>query len=431
MFKSKITSLDALEILDSRGNPTIQVSVTTDCGSKGVASVPSGASTGENEALELRDNDKKRYGGKGVKEAVRNVKKKIADLLVGENVFDQLGIDKKMCEADASEDKSRFGANAILGASMAVAHAGANALDLPLYRYLGTPFSCTLPCPMINVINGGVHADNNLDIQEFMIRPVGAPSFSEAVRWGAEVFHTLKQLLKKHGLQTAVGDEGGFAPNLQSNEECLSLLLEAIKQAGYKPREEISLALDCAASEFYDKEQKSYLGKSAEAHVKMLVDLCVQFPIDSIEDGMAETDWEGWKLLTQALGNKIQLVGDDLFVTNTKFLQKGCKMGVANSILIKLNQIGTLSETICCIRMAQLHGYTTILSHRSGETEDTTIADLAVATSSGQIKTGSLSRSDRVAKYNRLLNIEAELGSQARFHDSNPYSSVNPCYSGK
>ncbi|MCP5468915.1 MAG: phosphopyruvate hydratase [Chlamydiales bacterium] len=412
----KISSISALEILDSRGNPTLQVTVKTEGGHCGIAAVPSGASTGKNEALELRDGDKKRYNGKGVQEACAHVNKKLNDLLVGHDVFDQMGIDRMMCNADGKEDKSRLGANAILGVSLAVARAAACTAHIPLFRYLGGPFADLLPCPMMNVINGGAHADNSLDIQEFMIRPVGAPTFAEAVRWGAEIFHTLKSILKKKGHVTAVGDEGGFAPNLASNEEALELMLEAIETAGYKPKEEVTLALDCAASEFYEKG--SYLGRSASEHVEMLARLAERYPIDSIEDGMAENDWEGWKLLTQKLGH-IQLVGDDLFVTNTKFLEKGLHEGIANSILIKVNQIGTLTETIECIRLAQAHGYTTVLSHRSGETEDTTIADIAVATGAGQIKTGSLSRSDRVAKYNRLLMIESNLGPHARYRDSN------------
>ncbi len=415
MKQEKIVAVDALEILDSRGNPTLQVMLSTDRVST-VAAVPSGASTGEHEALELRDGDKKRYFGKGVQEAVSNVRKRLANLLIGENVCDQERLDRKMIEADGTETKSRFGANAILGASLALAKAGAQTTGLPLYRYLGGPSAALLPCPMMNVINGGAHADNNLDFQEFMIRPVGAPSFSEAVRWGAEVFHTLKAILKERGHITAVGDEGGFAPNLKSHEEALELILEAIERAGYRPKEQISLALDCAASEFFKED---YLGKSAEEHVNYLASLCEKYPIDSIEDGMAENDWAGWKILTDKLGKHIQLVGDDVFVTNTKFFKKGLCEGIANSILIKVNQIGTLTETIECMNLAKAHSYTTVISHRSGETEDTTIADLAVAMRSGQIKTGSLSRSDRVAKYNRLLSIEHELGNLARYRDSN------------
>lgn len=421
----KIASIHALEILDSRGNPTLQVKVTTETGKEGIARVPSGASTGEHEALELRDADKKRFFGKGVLKAVSHVNKKLHDLLIGHDVTDQLGIDRLMCEADGKEDKSRLGANAILGVSLAAAKAAAAELKMPLYRYLGGPFVDLLPCPMMNVINGGVHADNNLDIQEFMVRPVGMPTFAEALRCGAEIFHTLKEILKKKGLTTAVGDEGGFAPNLNSNEEALDILVQAIEHAGYKPYDDVTLALDCAASEFY--ESGKYLGKSTSKHLDMLAQLVEKYPIDSIEDAMAENDWEGWKLLTDRLGSRVQLVGDDIFVTNTKFLERGLQEGVANSILIKVNQIGTLSETIKCIRLAKAHGYTVILSHRSGETEDTTIADIAVATSAGQIKTGSLSRSDRVAKYNRLLTIESELQGHARYRDSNLCRRMGRC----
>lgn len=415
MKDAKITAIDALEILDSRGNPTLQVSVTTDQKRVGVACVPSGASTGEHEALELRDHDPKRYSGKGVLKAIQNVRGPLTSLLLGENVFDQERLDKKMCAADGTENKSHFGANAILGASLAIAKAAALTANLPLYSYLGGPNATLLPVPMMNVINGGAHADNGLDFQEFMIRPIGAQSFSEAVRWGAEIFHTLKKILKEKGLATGVGDEGGFAPNLQSSEEALDLLMLAIQKAGFRPGKEISLALDCAASEFYDAKTHIYSGKSTEAHIEHLVDLCKAYPIDSIEDGMAEGDWKGWKQLTEKLGSKIQIVGDDLFVTNVKFLKKGIEQKIANAILIKVNQIGTLTETLECIKLAHAHGYKTILSHRSGETEDTTIADLAVAVRSGQIKTGSLSRSDRTAKYNRLLAIEAELGSKAKY----------------
>ncbi|MCH9608477.1 MAG: Enolase [Chlamydiales bacterium] len=414
-MNDKIRAIDALEILDSRGNPTLQVTVKTDDVSA-TAAVPSGASTGEHEALELRDGEKKRYFGKGVRKAVSNVQKKIADLLVGESVLDQLTLDQKMIDADGTETKSRFGANAILGASLAIAKAGAKTAHLPLYRYLSGPDACLLPCPMMNVINGGVHADNNLHFQEFMIRPVGAPNFSEAVRWGAEIFHTLKKILSDKGHITAVGDEGGFAPNLKSHEEALDLILLAIEKAGYKPKEEVTLALDCAASEFF---KENYLDRSTEEHISYLSSLCDTYPIDSIEDGMSEGDWEGWRFLTERLGKKIQLVGDDIFVTNPKFLKRGFKEKVGNSILIKLNQIGTLSETLECIRLAKAHGYTAVISHRSGETEDTTIADLAVATGAGQIKTGSLSRSDRTAKYNRLLAIEYELKDNALYRDSN------------
>ncbi len=417
MINSKITAIDALEILDSRGNPTLQVTVTTDKGMRGISAVPSGASTGTHEALEVRDGDKGRYLGKGVQKAVSIVKNQIKDLLLGENVFEQQLLDQKLCELDGTENKSKLGANAILGVSLSIAKAAAHTIHVPLYRYLGGPFASLLPCPMMNVINGGAHADNGLEFQEFMIRPIGAPSFSEALRWGTEVFHTLKQILKEKGHATAVGDEGGFAPKLSSNEEALELIVAAIERAGYRPKEQISLALDCAASEFY--KQNSYSGRSADAQIDLLEKLSSQYPIDSIEDGMAEGDWEGWKKLTERLGKKVQIVGDDIFVTNTQFLQRGFREKAANSILIKLNQIGTLSETMKCIRLAQAHGYTTIISHRSGETEDTTIADLSVACGAGQIKTGSLSRTDRIAKYNRLLTIESELGSQALYRDSN------------
>lgn len=414
-MEDKILNVDALEVLDSRGNPTLQVTLQT---TRVVASamVPSGASTGEHEALELRDKDMRRYNGKGVQTAVRHVQKKIADLLVGESPLDQERLDRKMIEADGTKTKSRLGANAILGASLALARAGSQTLGLPLYRYLGGPFANLLPCPMMNVINGGCHADNNLHFQEFMIRPVGAPTFAEALRWGAEVFHALKKILSDNKHSTNVGDEGGFAPNLKSHEEALDLILLAIEKAGYKPQEEISLALDCAASEFHHQD---YLGRSPSEHIDYLAELCEKYPIDSIEDGMGESDWEGWNLLTQRLGKRIQLVGDDIFVTNCEFLKKGICEKTANSILIKLNQIGTLTETFDCIRLAKAHGYTTVISHRSGETEDTTIADLAVAVQAGQIKTGSLSRSDRIAKYNRLLAIEHELGPLARYRDSN------------
>jgi enolase len=417
MINSKITDVDALEILDSRGNPTLQLSITTDKGARGIASVPSGASTGSHEALEMRDQDQKRYHGKGVQKAVRIVKERIADLLIGENVFEQTALDKKLIARDGTENKSKLGANAIVGASLAIAKAAALSAQLPLYRYIGGPFARLLPCPMMNVINGGAHADSGLEFQEFMIRPIGAPSFAEGLRWGAEIFHTLKQILKEGGHVTAVGDEGGFAPKLTSNEAALELILKAIEKAGYRPKEQISLALDCASSEFY--KQGSYSGRSAEAQIALLASLCEKYPIDSIEDGMAENDWEGWQKLTEKLGKRIQLVGDDIFVTHTKFLCQGIEKRVANSVLIKVNQIGTLTETMECIRLAQDHGYTTIISHRSGETEDTTIADLAVGSLAGQIKTGSLSRSERICKYNRLLAIEAELASQALYRDSN------------
>ena len=417
MFNSKIIAVDALEILDSRGNPTIQAWITTDRNVTGTACVPSGASTGTHEALELRDGDHQRYLGKGVQKAIQNIKGPMTQALLGENVFNQMGLDYKLLQLDGSENKSHWGANAILAASLSIAKAAALSVGMPLYRYLGTPFSCLLPCPMMNVINGGAHADNGLEFQEFMIRPVGASTFSEALRWGAEIFHALKKLLKDQGHITAVGDEGGFAPQLASNEEALELILAAVEKAGLRPQQDISLALDCAASEFY--KNGTYNGRSSTDQIALLATLCQNYPIDSIEDGMAENDWDGWKGLTDALGKRVQIVGDDLFVTNTRFLHKGLEKGVANSVLIKLNQIGTLTETMACIRLAQTHGYTVILSHRSGETEDTTIADLSVAASAGQIKTGSLSRTDRICKYNRLLAIEAELGSQALYRDSN------------
>lgn len=426
MANYKIEALDALEILDSRGNPTLQVSITTDQGVTGTVSVPSGASTGEHEALEMRDGEPTRYLGKGVQRAVHTLKGQIAHLLIGENVLDQERLDKKLCDLDGTPNKSKIGANTILGASLAIAKAGALSADMPLYRYLGGPFAHLLPCPMMNVINGGVHADNPLEFQEFMIRPVGANTFAEALRWGAEIFHALKQLLKEQGHVTNVGDEGGFAPNLDSNEVTLDLILQAIEKVGLKPKEHVSLALDCAASEFYSKG--TYSGRTAEEQVELLATLCKKYPIDSIEDGMAENDWDGWKLLTDRLGSKVQIVGDDLFVTNTHFVQQGLKKGVANSVLIKPNQIGTLSETVRCIQLAKAHGYTTILSHRSGETEDTFIADLVVATHSGQIKTGSLSRTDRTAKYNRLLTIESELSDQAVYRDSNKCRAMGRCH---
>jgi enolase len=417
MFNSKITHVDALEILDSRGNPTVQAWITTDKQVTATACVPSGASTGTHEAIELRDGDLKRYRGLGVQKAVQNIKGPIADALMGKNVFDQTALDEMLIQIDGTVNKSRLGANAILAASLCMAKAAALSCDMPLYRYLGGPNAHLLPCPMMNVINGGVHADNGLEFQEFMIRPIGAPSFHEALRWGAEIFHSLKSLLKEKKLATSVGDEGGFAPQLQSNSEALELILQAIEKAGYKPQEQITLALDCAASEFY--KNGTYSGRSSDAQIALLSSLCEKYPIDSIEDGMAENDWDGWKKLTQTLGKKIQIVGDDLFVTNTLFLRKGLAEKIGNSILIKVNQIGTLTETLACIELAQAHSYTAILSHRSGETEDTTIADLAVATSAGQIKTGSLSRTDRICKYNRLLAIESQLGSQALYRDSN------------
>lgn len=430
---SYIRSVKGREILDSRGNPTVEVEITTDQNIAVKAAVPSGASTGENEALELRDGDPKHYSGKGVLKAISHINGPIAQILIGEHACNQELIDQLMIKADGTENKSHFGANAILGVSLALARAGAASTKLPLYRYIGGCHAHILPCPMMNIINGGAHADNSLDFQEFMIRPVGAPTFREAVRWGAEIFHCLKGLLKKAGHATAVGDEGGFAPNLRSNEEALDLMIAAIEKVGFRPRSEISLALDCAASEFYDKETQRYVEKkkkqrqeifaerSSDEQIDYLEKLCNSYPIDSIEDGLAEWDWTGWQVLTQKLGKRIQLVGDDIFVTNPKFLRKGIEMGIGNAILIKVNQIGTLSETLETIRIAQTYGYATIISHRSGETEDSFIADIAVATHAGQIKTGSLSRSDRVAKYNRLLAIELGLGPTAVYADSHRF----------
>ncbi len=426
-----IVAIHAMEILDSRGNPTLEVLVETDQGILARAAVPSGASTGEHEALELRDGDPKRFGGKGVLRAIENVNGRLSQLLIGENVLDQAYIDRIMIEADGTDTKSQLGANAILGVSLAVARAAAISSGLPLYRYLGGCNSRLLPCPMMNIINGGAHASNSLDFQEFMIRPIGAPTIAEAVRWGSEVFHALKDVLKEAGHSTSVGDEGGFAPNLGSNEEGLEAILKAIERAGYKAGEEISLAIDCAASEFYDRESARYLEKkkklkgetyeqrTSDQQAEYLVKLAEEYPIDTIEDGLDENDWEGWKTLTAKAGKTLQIIGDDIFVTNPKFLAKGIQMGVANSILVKLNQIGTLTETLDTIALAHAHGYTTVISHRSGETADDFIADLAIATRAGQIKTGSLSRTDRVAKYNRLMRIEAELGSAAFYRDSN------------
>ncbi|MCB1149235.1 MAG: phosphopyruvate hydratase [Chlamydiia bacterium] len=417
---TRIDKLHALEILDSRGNPTLEVTVTCDDGTQGSARVPSGASTGTHEALELRDKDPKRYLGKGVLNAVANVNGPLNKELIGLSVFDQRTLDKALIEADGTNNKSRYGANALLGVSLAAARAGATATKLPLYRYIGGVNAHELPCPMMNVINGGQHADNNIDFQEFMIRPKGAGTFREALRWGAEIFHTLKALLKEKGLSTAVGDEGGFAPNISSNEEVLDLMLKAIETAGFSAGSQVSLALDCAASEFYDRQTGTYNGRTSEEQANTLIKLCESYPIDSIEDGLSEEDWQGWQYLTKRLGSHIQIVGDDLFVTNPQFLRKGIDLKAANSILIKLNQIGTLSETLDTILLARRHGFTTVISHRSGETSDAFIADLAVATNAGQIKTGSLSRSDRIEKYNRLLQIEEELGSAARFIDTAP-----------
>lgn len=410
-----ITDVYAREILDSRGNPTVEVEVTLDSGVVGRAAVPSGASTGEYEAVELRDKDKSRYLGKGVLKAVSNVNDIIAPELEDMNVFDQVGIDQMMIELDGTDNKGNLGANAILGVSMAVAKAAAEELGMPLYRYLGGVNAKTLPVPMMNIINGGQHADNNVDIQEFMVMPVGAGSWKEALRMGAEIFHALKAVLSAKGLNTAVGDEGGFAPNLTSNEEALQVIVEAITKAGYKPGEEVKIAMDAAASSFYSKEKAMYVleGEGKELTSAQMVEfyeeLCAKYPIVSIEDGLDENDWDGFKLMTEKLGSKIQIVGDDLFVTNTQKLAQGIEKGIANSILIKLNQIGTITETLDAIEMAKLAGYTAIVSHRSGETEDTTIADLVVATNAGQIKTGAPSRTDRVAKYNQLIRIEDDL----------------------
>jgi len=417
---SEITDIYAREILDSRGNPTIEVEVYTEAGTMGRASVPSGASTGEREALELRDGDKARYLGKGVLKAVENVNEIIADSLIGWEVGDQAGIDHKLIELDGTEFKSKLGANATLGVSLACAKAAAEEAGLPLYQYIGGTNAKELPLPMMNIINGGAHADNNVDIQEFMIMPAGAVNFKEALRMGAEIFHALKGVLKAKGYNTAVGDEGGFAPNLKSNEEALEVIMEAIVKAGFKPGEEVLLALDVASSELfkdgvYTLENEAQPKKTPTELIDFYENLVNKYPIISIEDGMAENDWDGWKQMTERLGQRIQIVGDDLFVTNPKILKEGIDKGIANSILIKLNQIGTLTETLDAIEMAKRAGYTTVISHRSGETEDTSLADLAVAVNSGQLKTGSLCRTDRVAKYNQLLRIEDELDSIAVF----------------
>mgnify|MGYP001052045666 CR=1 FL=1 len=417
-----ITEVIGREVLDSRGNPTVEVDVILECGAMGRAAVPSGASTGEHEALELRDGDKKRYGGKGVTKAVNNVNTVIADALLGMNVTDQVGIDRILLELDGTPTKSNLGANALLGVSLACAKAAANALEMPLYRYIGGVNAKVLPVPMMNIINGGSHSDAPIAFQEFMIRPVGAESFREALRMGAEVFHSLKKVLHDRGLSTAVGDEGGFAPALKGTEDALESIIKAIETAGYKAGEDVMIGLDCASSEFYKDGIYDYskfegatgAKRSSAEQVAYLEELISRYPIDSIEDGMS--DWEGWQLLTQRIGNRCQLVGDDLFVTNVQYLEKGIEMGCANSILIKVNQIGTLTETLDAIDMAHRAGYTSVTSHRSGETEDATIADIAVATNSGQIKTGSLSRSDRMAKYNQLLRIEEELGDNAQFY---------------
>jgi enolase len=415
-----IANVTAREILDSRGTPTLEVDIVTESGAQGRAAVPSGASTGEHEAVELRDGDKKRYLGKGVQKAVKNVNDVIGPELIGENVFEQVSLDQQMMALDGTPNKGKLGANAILGVSLAAAKAAAALSSMPLYRYIGGTNAKVLPVPMMNILNGGKHADNNVDLQEFMIMPVGAKSFAEALRWGAETFHALKSVLKGKGLNTAVGDEGGFAPDLRSNAEALEVIMEAIEKAGYKPRKDICLALDPASSEFYDKAKKKYVLKAEKKAektgaelVEFYVELCKKYPIISIEDGCAEDDWATWKLMTEKLGKKIQIVGDDLFVTNTARLERGIREGIANSILIKVNQIGTLTETLNAIEMAKEAGYTAVVSHRSGETEDTTIADIVVATNAGQIKTGSLCRTDRICKYNQLLRIEEQLGDTA------------------
>jgi enolase len=417
-----ISDLRAREILDSRGNPTVEVDCILENGVLGRAAVPSGASTGEHEAIELRDGDARRYRGKGVQKAIQNVAETIAPALLGMNAFEQEAVDARLLELDGTPNKGRLGANALLGVSMAVAHAAARSLEVPLYRHIGGVHAHVLPVPLMNVVNGGAHADNNVDLQEFMIVPVGAPSFREALRWGTEVFHALHGVLKKRGLATAVGDEGGFAPNLGSNEEALQVLLTAIEAAGYKPGEQVALALDVASSELWQKDGSGYVlegegGRrltSAEM-VDWYAGLCERYPIVSIEDGLDENDWAGWALLTQKLGGKVQLVGDDLFVTNVTRLSRGIREACGNSILVKVNQIGTLSETLASVQMAQRAGWTAVISHRSGETEDVTISDLAVATNAGQIKTGSLCRTDRVAKYNQLLRIEEQLGDAAHY----------------
>ncbi|WP_055079164.1 phosphopyruvate hydratase [Lagierella massiliensis] len=422
---SRIIDIYAREVLDSRGNPTVEVEVLTEEGGVGRAIVPSGASTGAHEAVELRDGDKSRYLGKGVQKAVDNVNEIIADEIIGEEVLEQVRIDNLMIELDGTENKGKLGANAILGVSIAVAKAAADELGLHLYEYLGGVNSKVIPLPMMNILNGGEHADNNVDIQEFMIMPVGAETFKEAIRMGAEIFHSLKNVLKGRGLNTAVGDEGGFAPNLNSNEEALETIVEAIKEAGYKPKEDVVLALDVASTEMYEDGKYNFKGEGVVRTTDELISyyemLVEKYPIISIEDGLSEDDWDGWVKLTERLGKKIQLVGDDLFVTNVERLKKGIEMNVSNSILIKLNQIGTITETLDAIELAKRHGFTCIISHRSGETEDTTIADLAVAVNSGQIKTGSASRTDRIAKYNQLLRIEDYLEDEAIFEGINAF----------
>lgn len=418
---STIVEVFAREILDSRGNPTVEVDVFLENGVWGRAAVPSGASTGEHEAIELRDKDETRYNGKGVLNAVQNVNETIAEELIGEDATEQTYIDSLLLELDGTKNKQKLGANAILGVSLAVAKAAANFMDLPLYQYLGGVNAKTLPVPMMNILNGGAHADNNVDLQEFMVMPAGAAKFAEALRMGAEIFHSLKSVLKGKGYNTAVGDEGGFAPDLQSNEEALQVIMEAITKANYKAGDDIFIALDPASSEFYDANKQKYVLESenkelsSEEMVRYYANLIKNYPIVSIEDGLAENDWDGWKFMTSELGKKIQIVGDDLFVTNTERLKQGIENGIGNSILIKVNQIGTLTETLDAIEMAKSAGYTSVISHRSGETEDATIADIAVATNAGQIKTGSASRSDRIAKYNQLLRIEEMLGEAAAY----------------
>ena len=416
---STIVDIIGREIIDSRGNPTVECDVLLESGVMGRAAVPSGASTGSREAIELRDGDKKRYAGKGVLKAVENINTEISEAIMGLDASEQAYVDRTLIDLDGTDNKGRLGANSMLAVSMAVSKAAAEEAGLPLYRYLGGSSQMSLPVPMMNVINGGAHANNTLDLQEFMIIPVGAPTFREALRYGAEVFHTLKKLIDEAGMSTAVGDEGGFAPSVQNHEAAIQLILKAIEKAGYKPGEEIALGLDCASSEFFKDGKYHLAGEkltlTAPEFTKLLSDWCQKYPILSIEDGMAENDWDGWKHLTQRLGGKVQLVGDDLFVTNTKILSEGIEQKIANSILIKINQIGTLTETFAAIELAKRHGYTSVVSHRSGETEDTTIADIAVATNALQIKTGSMSRSDRTAKYNQLLRIEEDLGDVASY----------------
>jgi enolase len=429
MLMSEIMFVQGREILDSRGNPTVEVDIVTACGSFGRAAVPSGASTGEHEAVEIRDGDKKRYGGKGVLKAVKNVNEKIAPLVMGMDVTDQVTLDNLMNKADGTKNKSKFGANAILAVSLAAARAAADCAGLPLYRYIGGAYARTLPVPMCNIINGGSHADSSVDLQEFMIQPIGAATFSEGLRWATEIFHVLKNVIKKKGLSTGIGDEGGFAPNFASNEEPLKAIMEAIKGAGFKPGKDITIALDPAASEFYSAGKYVFKKSTKEAKTaQQMVDywtmLVDKYPIISIEDGLEQNDWKGYELLTQKLGDRIQLVGDDLFVTNTERLAKGIALGCANSILIKVNQIGTLTETLAAIEMAKKANYTAVISHRSGETEDTTIADIAVATNAGQIKTGSLCRTDRVCKYNQLLRIEEELEGAAVYGGAGAFYNI-------